>query len=126
MVRILGAIWAAFDEAVAGAEGMELRKGPRGGGRELAAIVNHVVEADAAYLRKLGWKMTREKGEEDAPFMARVREETLEGLRAAAAGQLPAEGPRGGKRWAVRRFVRRMAWHGLDHVWEVEERVVGN
>src|SRR5690606_603201 len=32
---LLQAIWAAFDSAAAAAVGKELRKGPRGGGREL-------------------------------------------------------------------------------------------
>lgn len=35
--RLLLACWAAFDRAVEDAEGKELRKGPRGGGRELGA-----------------------------------------------------------------------------------------
>jgi hypothetical protein len=122
--RLLKAMWAAFDAAVAQAEGKELRKGPRGGGRDLEGIVNHVVEADLAYLRKLGWKVARAKGEEDSEPMKRVREGVVEGLKAAAAGQLPEKGPRGGKRWSPRRFVRRHAWHVLDHVWEIEDRIV--
>jgi hypothetical protein len=35
---------------------------------------------------------------------------------------LPAAGPRGGKIWSVRYFVRRTAWHALDHAWEIEDR----
>ena len=34
---------------------------------------------------------------------------------------IPA-GPRGGKRWSARYFVRRAAWHVLDHAWEIEDR----
>lgn len=122
--RILKANWAAFDAAVAQAEGKELQKGPRGGGRELEGIVNHVLEADRAYLRRLGWKVARAKGEDDRQMMERVREGTLEGLKAGVAGQLPEKGPRGGKRWLPRRFVRRLAWHELDHAWEIEDRII--
>jgi hypothetical protein len=35
---------------------------------------------------------------------------------------VPAVGPRGGQRWSPRRFVRRAAWHILDHAWEIEDR----
>jgi hypothetical protein len=121
--RQLKAIWAAFDAAVEQAQGKELRKGPRGGGRDLEGIVNHVLEADLAYLRRLGWKVARAKGEDDGQLMKRVREGIVEGLKAAVAGQLPEKGPRGGKRWPPRRFVRRHAWHVLDHAWEIEERI---
>lgn len=51
--RVLEACWTAFDHAVLAAEGVELKKGPRGGGRELEAIVSHVVGAEASYLRRL-------------------------------------------------------------------------
>jgi hypothetical protein len=48
----------------------------------------------------------------------------LEALAAAAHGQLPTRGPRGGVIWAPRYFVRRVAWHVLDHVWEIEDRCI--
>ena len=124
LMMLLQAFWTAFDAAVDKAQGKELRKGPRGGGRELEGIVNHVLEADRAYLRRLGWKAAPGKGEDDGQLMKRVREEILDGLQAAASGQLQKEGPRGGKRWSPRRFVRRHAWHVLDHAWEIEERIV--
>jgi hypothetical protein len=51
---VLRACWTAFDEAVQMAEGKDLRKGPRGGGRDLDKIVDHVVGADVSYLGRLG------------------------------------------------------------------------
>ena len=51
--RVLEACWAAFDRAVTAAEGVELTKGPRGGGRDLGSIVGHVVGAEVSYLRTL-------------------------------------------------------------------------
>jgi hypothetical protein len=51
-----------------------------------------------------------------------ARAAILEGLAASAAGKLPAKGPRGGSRWTARYFVRRVAWHALDHAWEIEDR----
>ena len=52
--RLLAACRARFDE-VASAAPAELRKGPRGGGRETAAVVRHVDEAETAYQRKKNW-----------------------------------------------------------------------
>src|SRR5262249_11588653 len=46
---LLQAYWQAFDAAVSAASGKELRKGPRGGGRDLEAIVLHVLGAEQAY-----------------------------------------------------------------------------
>ncbi len=55
----LQACWAAFDAAAQAASSAVLRKGPRGGGRKLDAIVSHVLEADGAYLARLGGKTGR-------------------------------------------------------------------
>ena len=52
--RLLAACRARFDE-IASLAPAELRKGPRGGGRDTHAIVMHVDEAEAAYRRKKTW-----------------------------------------------------------------------
>jgi len=121
---VLDACWRAFDEARAAAQGRTLRKGPRGGGRDLEKMVGHVLDAHAAYLRKLGWKPEAGKEESVEGRLRRARQGTVDGLRAGAAGELPEHGPRGGKRWTPRYFVRRAAWHVLDHAWEIEDRMV--
>jgi hypothetical protein len=121
---VLGSCWRAFDEAVKTAEGKQLRKGPRGGGRDLEGIIDHVVGADEAYLRRLGWRIEKVKKEQVDQKLVRIRAGILDGLVAAADGQLPEKGPRGGKRWLPRFFVRRVAWHVLDHAWEIEDRII--
>lgn len=119
---ILKACWGAFDAAAEMASSKKLRKGPRGGGRSLEAIVEHVVDAEGAYLAKIGWKR-QPLGKMGIPEKgSRTRREILQGLEAAARGDLPASGPRGGKLWSTRYFVRRVAWHVLDHAWEIEDR----
>jgi hypothetical protein len=50
---ILRACWRAFDEAVKAAHGKQLAKGPRGGGRTLAKIVEHVLGAESGYMTRL-------------------------------------------------------------------------
>jgi hypothetical protein len=120
---ILQACWAAFDVAAERAASVELTKGPRGGGRDLAKIVEHVLGADAGYLTRLGGKHPRVKGETPDDEMARLRQEILDALDAAPRSGTAPPGPRGGKRWTARFFIRRSAWHILDHGWEIEDRV---
>src|ERR1035438_3321872 len=48
LAALVAASWQLLDEVVASAPA-ELRKGPRGGGRDRDAIVEHVVAAEAAY-----------------------------------------------------------------------------
>ena len=122
---ILEASWTAFDRATTDAGGVTLRKGPRGGGRELDAIVAHVVSAEASYLRRLTGAAV--KVDESDAWASRLAERAavLEGLDRAKAGSLPETGPRGGAMWKPRRFLRRTAWHVLDHAWEIEDRATG-
>ncbi len=121
---LLLAYWQAFDEAVEQATGKELRTGPRGGGRDLEKIVGHVIGADQAYLRRLAWKVegTNEKNLEAE--LQRTRQAILKALESAVKDGLPEQGPRGGKIWPPRYFVRRVAWHVLDHTWEIEDRII--
>jgi hypothetical protein len=121
---ILAAIWRAFDRAVRAAEGKELRKGPRGGGRELDGIVRHVLGADAAYLRRVGQTFSQDDGAPLDDELRRTRKAIRAALAAGVRGEIPLQGPRGGALWTPRYFVRRVAWHTVDHLWEIEDRVV--
>jgi hypothetical protein len=124
LVVLLRACWLAFDGAARAAGGKALRKGPRGGGRDLVGIFQHVVDANRAYLAKLAWKPALDPESSPAAQMDRMLDEVLNALAAAAAGELPSKGPRGGKLWPPRYFARRAAWHVLDHAWEIEDRAV--
>jgi hypothetical protein len=120
---LLKATWATFDAAVRAARGKALRTGPRGGGRTVEKMLEHVREADDAYLERLGWWKFSGESSAGERSMVRLREAALKGLQASAAGSIPSLGPRGGKRWSPRYFVRRTAWHVLDHAWEIEDRL---
>jgi hypothetical protein len=113
---VLAGCWRTFDRAVEAARGRELARGPRGGGRSLDKIVAHVDDADHAYLRSVGW--TAAPGD-----LEHTRAAILEAAAAAARGEIEPVGPRGGRRWVPRYFVRRVAWHVLDHSWEIEDRM---
>ena len=123
LTRILEACWSAFDRAAKSAKGLELRKGPRGGGRDLDKMTAHVVEADEAYIGGLGARPP--KGAGGRPIRpAELREAMIEALRARVRG-LPFKEPRNTKNpWTPRYFARRVGWHVLDHAWEIEDRAI--
>jgi hypothetical protein len=134
---LLGACWTYFDGVVATAPA-ELRKGPRGGGRDRDKIVAHVVGAEEGYAAKLGIRR-RDLPPDGAGPGSAVRAALLEVLGAASTGELlrekgpeaplkaPGKSPEAplkapGKRWPPRYAARRIAWHVLDHAWEIEDR----
>ncbi|HRP62486.1 MAG TPA: hypothetical protein PK400_04265 [Phycisphaerales bacterium] len=119
---ILLACWRAFDDTVESARGKTLTTGPHGGGRSLEGIVDHVVGADISYLRTVGWTWRPPKDAQTTEQLTATRHAIIEALKASAAGKLPTRGPRGGKRWTARYFVRRVAWHVTAHVSEIERR----
>ena len=121
---LLTAIWRGFDAAVAAATGKELRRGPRGGGRDLDGVVWHTLQAERGYLARRGWKIGTVPDDDPIEAAALIRRGVLAALDAAARGEGPTQGPRGGKIWPPRYFVRRVAWHVVDHLWEIEDRVV--
>ncbi len=121
---LLKACWQAFDATVQQAFGRELRKGPRGGGRDLDKIVQHVLDADATYLPRLAWKFRKGQGDSQSEELYRTRQAILDALSTTVHDELPERGPRGGVIWKPRYFVRRVAWHTLDHLWEIEDRVM--
>lgn len=117
LVRLMESGWAAFDRIAAGAPPV-LRKGPRGGGRDRDAIVDHVVGAEAgAYAPRLAVRLPR-AGLPEAAAVAAQRSALVSALRRAAAGP---EVPRS---WPPRYAARRIAWHVLDHAWEIEDRAL--
>jgi hypothetical protein len=121
---LLLACWQAFDRAIRQATGKELRTGPRGGGRDLEKIMGHVIGADQAYLRRLAWKVEGANERDLEAELQHTRQAILEALETAVKDGLPEQGPRGGKIWPPRYFVRRVAWHVLDHTWEIEDRII--
>jgi hypothetical protein len=120
---LLRACWRAFDAATREARGKRLQKGPRGGGRELDQIIEHILGGDAGYLASLGWKLDLPATKDSRETLKHTQQTILKALLAAANNEIPERGPRGGIRWTPRYFVRRVAWHTLDHVWEIEDRL---
>jgi hypothetical protein len=119
---LLKATWAAFDRASKATEDVELTKGPRGGGRDLDKMIGHVLDAEKAYLGMLGSRSPKGSFDDVMAEMRAVRATAQDVLVARVRGQ-PIADPRATQRpWLPRYFVRRSAWHALDHTWELEDR----
>ena len=107
---LVQAAWDTLADIVAAAPA-ELRKGPRGGGRDRDKIVAHVTDAERAYVRKIGLRPAA-----DVPI-DEVRAQVTEVFRLGTDGS-----PLPGGTWPLRYAARRFAWHVLDHAWEIEDR----
>ena len=101
MIALLEAAWKYLDNVRAKAP-EELRKGPRGGGRNREKMYAHVLDAEVAYASAIGVKLKRPD-----------RKALLQAIR----------NPNQDPRWPVPYAVRRIAWHALDHAWEMEDRI---
>jgi hypothetical protein len=79
-------------------------------------MIGHVIEADHAYAREIGVRLPEPHiGEREAVQAERAA--MLEVLRRPSDG-----GPLAERRWTQRYAARRIAWHALDHAWEMEDR----
>jgi hypothetical protein len=93
-----------------------LRKGPRGGGRDRDKVVAHVLAAERSYARKVGVSHA-EPALGDRPAIEAARADLAEVLSGARGGEPLAE-----RGWPARYALRRITWHVLDHVWEIEDK----
>ena len=115
LARIVEAAWTVFDRVAASAPA-ELRKGPRGGGRDRDKMIDHVVESDWYYAREIGVRVQR-PDPADRAAVEGMRAAMLEVLRQASDGS-----PLADRKWPARYAAARIAWHALDHAWEMEDR----
>ena len=115
LASLVEAAWVIFDR-VAERSPAELRKGPRGGGRDRDKMIGHVIEADHAYAREIGVRL-RVPSVADRPAVDAERAAMLDILRQPSDGS-----PLVDRKWPPRYAARRIAWHALDHAWEMEDR----
>jgi hypothetical protein len=115
VATLLDAAWTVLDEVVASAPA-SLRKGPRGGGRDRDAMFDHVLGAEQAYAAKLGVRV-RQPARDDIAAITAMRSALLEVVRTDRTGEPARE-----RGWAPRYCARRVAWHALDHAWEMQDR----
>ena len=114
-IALLRACWAYFDD-VAARVSAELRKGPRGGGRDRDRIVSHTNGAEIAEFAKKVGVMTA--------LDARRNPDELRAHHEAFCAAIRDYNGRGAsaRTWTVQFVIRRCAYHMLDHAWEMEDR----
>ena len=115
IAKLVEASWTVFDHVSAKAPA-ELRKGPRGGGRDRDKMIAHVIESDHYYAREIGVRLP-EPDSKDRPAVTAERTAMLEVLGQPSDGSALAD-----RKWTLRYAARRIAWHALDHAWEMEDR----
>jgi hypothetical protein len=116
-IGLLRACWAFLD-GVAARVSPELRKGPRGGGRERDEIIRHVFRVESLdFAKQVGLQMP------DGPTLTaeelrQYREDYVAGIRAYNSGQVE----RRMRSWNLPFLIRHSAFHTLDHAWEMEDK----
>src|SRR5207237_6938240 len=121
-IALFEAAWITLDRSADAAKGKRLRTGPRGGGRSLTKIVDHVIESEAAYLGELDRARPPRTTAGGVAKPTALHATMVESIRRRAAGEMPEMGRRRSPFWTARYFIRRTAWHALDHAWEIEDR----
>jgi hypothetical protein len=106
-IGVLKDCWNYFD-AVAASAPSKMRRGPRGGGRDRDAIVDHVREAERAYCSRMGFRV--------------VPRTPWDEQRDVVVTTLKAGGSHA--KWPIAYAIRRCAWHVVDHAWEIEDKSV--
>jgi hypothetical protein len=115
-IKLLRACWAFFD-GVAGRVSVEMRKGPRGGGRDRDRIIRHTIRVESEeFAKQLGLRIP-EEGALTPDGLVAHRKAYVAAMRGYDSGQ--------GKRmrsWTVPFLIRHSAFHVMDHAWEMEDK----
>ena len=113
-LTLMRACWTFFD-GVRSRVSAELKRGPRGGGRDRDRIVRHVL------FNEQDWA-PRDKPQEDQEAI--LTEEGLKAHREAycnAIWELHSQNKMA-RKWPLRYLIRHTAFHTLDHAWEMEDK----
>lgn len=115
-IALLRACWGFFD-AVAARVSADMRKGPRGGGRDRDRVIRHTICTESEeFAKRLGLRLP-EGGVLTPKGLRDYRETYVATMRAYNAGE--------GKRmrsWNLPFLIRHSAFHTMDHAWEMEDK----
>jgi hypothetical protein len=115
-LRLVRAAWVFFD-GVAARVSPEMRKGPRGGGRDRDRIIRHTIRTESEdFARKVELRIPAEGALGAA--LPGYRDAYLEAIRAYQRGDIK------GRMFTFNLpfLVRHTAFHTLDHAWEMEDK----
>lgn len=116
-ITLLRACWAFFD-SVAARVSPEMRKGPRGGGRDRDQIIRHTVRTESEDFAKRVGLRTPEGAALSPEGLRQHRKDYVAAMRAYHAGKV--ERPM--RSWTLAFLIRHSAFHTLDHAWEMEDK----
>jgi len=115
-IGLLHARWEFFD-VVASRVSAEMRKGPRGGGRDRDEIIRHTIRTESEdFAKRVGLRVP-ENSALTPKGLRDYRERYVATMRAYNAGE--------GKRmrsWNLPFLIRHSAFHAMDHAWEMEDK----
>jgi hypothetical protein len=115
-LTLMQACWSFFDEVRAQVSA-EMKKGPRGGGRDRDRIVVHTCAAEQDWAKKkVGVRIPDGEWVIEAKGLATYRDEYCEAIRT-----FHAEGKMA-RNWPLRYLIRHTAFHTMDHAWEMEDK----
>jgi hypothetical protein len=116
-ITLLRACWTFFD-GVAARVSPEMRKGPRGGGRDRDRIIRHTIRTESEdFAKQVGLRIPEEAAL--TPDGLRQHRSTyVEAMRAYNAGEVQ----RRMRSWTLPFLIRHSAFHTLDHAWEMEDK----
>src|SRR5438270_4874071 len=111
-IKLLRASWAFFD-GVAIRVSAEMRKGPRGGGRDRDRIVRHTIHTEIELFAKRVGVRTPQDGAVTPEGLVAHRKAYVAGLRAYNRGK-----GRPMRSWTLPFLIRHSAFHVMDPGWE--------
>jgi hypothetical protein len=116
-ITLLRACWAFFDD-VAARVSPEMRKGPRGGGRDRDQIIRHTIRTESEdFAKQVGLRIP-ERAALTPDGLRQHREAYVAAMRAYNAGEVR----RRMRSWTLPFLIRHSAFHTLDHAWEMEDK----
>ena len=116
-ITLLRACWAYFD-SVAARVSPEMRRGPRGGGRDRNRIIRHVIRNESEdFAKQVGLRIPEEAAL-TPDGLHQHRESYVAAMRAYNNGEVT---PRM-RSWTLPFLIRHSAYHTLDHAWEMEDK----
>ena len=120
-IRLLQACWAFFD-GVAARVSPEMRKGPRGGGRDRNRIIRHVIRNESEEFAKQVGLRIPEEAALTPDGLRQHRVTYVAAMRDYNAGKLEQRKRPLSLAW----LIRHSAFHTLDHAWEMEDKDLSN
>ncbi len=115
-IALLQGSWKFFDHT-AKSVSAELRKGPRGGGRDRDRIIRHVIRNESeSFAKQVGLRIPEEAALTPQGLRTH-RKSYLAAMRAYNTG----EGRRM-RSWNLPFLIRHSAYHVMDHAWEMEDK----